>query len=182
DQDALLAARLQAEEREKQVRAQYDALAATHREQQRNAEARTKARDRNPDTIKKEDGIWESFFKSALPTISEGISKAYLSSTGASPSEQADGSSTMNNHSSSGRLRQTTGRQEGNQSNLLPPHHARGTGLLGFGAPGTPYRHHHMINSPTGQSSATFGTRGIGFGAGPFGDMSRGAGPAHHHH
>ncbi|CAF4503161.1 unnamed protein product, partial [Didymodactylos carnosus] len=62
DQDALLAARLQAEEREKQVRAQYDALAATHREQQRNEEARTKARDRNPDTIKKEDGIWESFF------------------------------------------------------------------------------------------------------------------------
>ncbi|CAF4612533.1 unnamed protein product, partial [Didymodactylos carnosus] len=86
DQDALLAARLQAEEREKQVRAQYDALAATHREQQRNEEARTKARDRNPDTIKKEDGIWESFFKFALPAISEGISKAYLSSTGASPS------------------------------------------------------------------------------------------------
>ncbi|CAF1094686.1 unnamed protein product, partial [Didymodactylos carnosus] len=67
----------------------------------------------------------------------------------------ADGSSTMNNHLSSGRLRQTTGRQEGNPSNLLPPHHARGTGLLGFGAPGTPYRHHHMINSPTGQAPAT---------------------------
>ncbi|CAF1265432.1 unnamed protein product [Rotaria sordida] len=181
DQDALLAARLQAEEREKQVRTQCDALVATHREQQRNEETRAKARDRNPDTIKKEDGVWESFFKSALPIISEGISKVYLSST-ASPSEQTDGSLTLNDHSSSGRLRQPTGRQEENSSNFLFPRHASGTGLLGLRAPGTPYRHPHMANSPTGRSPTTFGTRGIGFGAGPFGGMSRGGGPAHHHH
>ncbi|CAF3947754.1 unnamed protein product, partial [Rotaria sp. Silwood1] len=146
NQDALLANRLQAEEHEKQVREEHAALIATYREQQkRDQEAMAKARDQHRETVKQQEGgIWESLLKYAVPAVSESISKVYMNSGEHLPNEQAERSSTLNNHSSSGHLRQSTERQERNPARSLLQRRINDTGFPGAGASGFLHSHYNM--------------------------------------